>query len=65
MIWLWRICFSGLWLLPAWCASVKGAVLLTDSRDPGVRRNKDFSGVVLWLESTNGDPPLKISSRHY
>jgi len=65
MIWLWRICFSGLWLLPAWCASVKGAVLLTDSRDPGVRRNKDFSEVVLWLESTNGDPPLKISSRHY
>jgi hypothetical protein len=50
MTWLWRICFSGLWLLPAWCANVKGTVVLTDSRDPGVRRNKDFRDVVVWLE---------------
>jgi plastocyanin len=65
MTWLWRICFSGLWLLPAWCASVKGAVVLTDSRDPGVRRNQDFSGVVVWLEPTNGDAPRRIPPRHF
>jgi len=65
MIWLWRICFSALWLLPAWCANVKGSVVLTDSRDPGVRRNKDFKDVVVWLEPVNGDPPRSIPSRHY
>jgi len=52
MIWLWRICFSGLWLAPMWCASVSGTVVLADSRDPAVRRHKDFSGVVVWLEPT-------------
>src|ERR1017187_451821 len=65
MIWLWRICFSGLWLLPVWCASVKGAVVLTDSRDPGVRRNKDFSGVVVWLNPASGLPPGRPPPRHY
>ena len=65
MTWLWRICFSIVWLLPAWCASVKGAVVLTDSRDPVVRRNKDFSGAVVWLEPASGDPPRRIPSRHY
>ena len=65
MIWLWRICFSGIWLLPVWCASVKGAVVLTDSRDPGVRRNKDFSGVVLWLEPVNGDAPRRVPIHHF
>ena len=65
MTWLWRTCFSLLWLAPAWCASVKGAVALTDSRDPGVRRNQDFSGVVLWLEPANGEPPHTIPSRRY
>ncbi|HLY16734.1 MAG TPA: hypothetical protein VKR61_05895 [Bryobacteraceae bacterium] len=62
MIWLWRICFSGLWLLPLWCASVKGSVLLTDSRDPGVRRHKDLRGVVVWLESTNGRAAIPAST---
>jgi plastocyanin len=64
MTWLWRICFSGLWLLPVWCGSVKGNVELTDSRDPGVRHH-DFKGVVVWLEPANGDPPRKIPPRHY
>ncbi|MGA2136849.1 MAG: hypothetical protein ABSH50_31545 [Bryobacteraceae bacterium] len=50
MTWLWRICFSVLGLLPAWAASVSGNVVLTDSRDPGVRRHQDFRGVVVWLE---------------
>jgi plastocyanin len=64
MIWLWRICFSGIWLLPVWCASVSGSVALTDSRDPVVRRH-DFKGVVVWLEPADRDPPRKIPSRHY
>ncbi|MGC9944809.1 MAG: hypothetical protein ABSF64_00300 [Bryobacteraceae bacterium] len=65
MTWLWRICFSGLWLLPVWCASVKGTVELTDSRDPGVRRNKDFRDVVVWLEPVAGDPPRSVPVRHF
>jgi plastocyanin len=65
MTWLWRICFSIVWLVPAWCASVKGAVVLTESRDPGVRRNKDFSGVVVWLEPAAGDPPRSVPLRRY
>ncbi|HTT63925.1 MAG TPA: carboxypeptidase regulatory-like domain-containing protein [Bryobacteraceae bacterium] len=65
MIWLWRICFSGLWLWPAWCATVTGAVVLTDSRDPGVRRNKDFKDVVVWLEPANREAPHRIPLRHF
>jgi len=64
MTWLWRICFSSLCLLPAWCGSVKGNVNLTDSRDPGVRHH-DFKGVVVWLEPAGGDPPHRIPPRHY
>jgi plastocyanin len=65
MTWHWRICFSLLWLAPAWCASVKGAVVLTDSRDPGVRRNKNFSGVVVWLEPASGDAPRSAPGHHF
>jgi plastocyanin len=65
MTWLWRIFFSFLWLAPAWCATVKGEVVLTDSRDPGVRHNRDFSGVVVWLEPVNGEPPRTVASHRY
>ncbi|MGO4883768.1 MAG: carboxypeptidase regulatory-like domain-containing protein [Bryobacteraceae bacterium] len=65
MTWLWRICFSGLWLLPVWGGSVQGTVVLTDSRDPSVRKNRDFKDVVVWLESVDGDPPLRIPVRHF
>jgi len=75
MIWLWRIFsrslwfsslwFSGLWLVPAWCATVKGAVVLTDSHDPGVSRNQDFSGVVVWLEPANGTAAPRVSPPHH
>jgi plastocyanin len=64
MIWLWRICFSGLCLAPVWCASVKGSVELTNSRDPGARHH-DYKGVVVWLEPANGDPAPRIPPRHY
>jgi len=65
MTWLWRICFSCLWLLPVWCANVKGSVVLTDSRDPGVRRNKDFRGVIVWLTPAGDDAPPPAALRHY
>lgn len=65
MTWLWRICFSGLWLVPVWCASVSGTVVLTDSRDPSVRHKKDFSGVVVWLEPAAGAPPLPVSPKRF
>jgi len=59
MTWLWRICFSGLWLLPVWCASVGGSVELVGSRESAVRRRKDFSGVVIWLEPVGEAAPLR------
>lgn len=57
MTWLWRIFFSGICCLslsPLWSAEVRGSVMLADSRDPAVRRHKDFSGVVVWLEPLPG-----------
>jgi plastocyanin len=64
MTWLWRICFSGLWLLPVWCASVRGTVVLTDSRDPAVRHHKDLRGVVVWLEPAGGHATMPASAAH-
>jgi len=52
MTWLWRIFFSGLALSSLWGVDVSGSVMLADSRDPAVRKHKDFSGVVVWLEPT-------------
>src|SRR5271170_1802953 len=63
MTWLWRICFSSLWLLPAWCSSMSGTVVLADSRDSAVRRHRDFSGVVIWLEPTKGAAVLNGAPR--
>jgi plastocyanin len=49
MIWRWLICSSlGLGLAAA--AVVSGEVELTNSKDANVRKRKDYSGVVLWLE---------------
>jgi plastocyanin len=52
MTWLSRICFS-LALTPALLAGARiaGTVELVDSHDPGVRKRKDYSGVVIWLEN--------------
>ncbi|HVN06400.1 MAG TPA: carboxypeptidase regulatory-like domain-containing protein [Bryobacteraceae bacterium] len=65
MTWLWRIFFSGCWLAPLWCASVTGSVVLTDSRDPGVRHNQNFSGVVIWLGPASGRAPLDGAPHRY
>jgi plastocyanin len=70
MTWLLRTFFSAIWLMPACCVSIDGSVLLVDSRSAAVRRHKDFSGVVLWLEAANGGglrvkdtAPAKVSRR--
>lgn len=57
MTWLWRTCFSLLATGPAIAATVSGMVELADSRDPGVRKRKDFAGVVVWLEPVGGEAP--------
>jgi plastocyanin len=51
MTWLLRIFFSLCWLLPAAAGSVNGTIELIDSRDPEVRKHKNYSGVVVWLEA--------------
>src|SRR6202142_549528 len=56
MTWLWAICFSVLLAWPATAASVAGRVLLEDSRVPAVRKHRDYSGVVVWLEPVRPDP---------
>jgi len=49
MIWRWLICSSvSLSLLSG--GGVSGEVELTNSKDAAVRKRKDYSGVVLWLE---------------
>ena len=50
-----HICFSAVLLLGLAASdtrvtSVRGSVELVASRDPMVRKHKDYSGVVVWLE---------------
>jgi hypothetical protein len=58
-----RICFSALavvlTVLPVAATTVRGSVSLIASMDPMVRKHKDYSGVVVWLEPLSGpvDPP--------
>jgi len=68
MIWRWLIFFSfGFYAPPPQPGGVHGEVELTNSRDPAVRRNKDYSGVVLWLEPVDrpaaAAPPRRIEIR--
>ena len=64
MTWRWAIFFSmGLWPLPAptgGLATVAGSVEITNSRDAAVRKNKDYSGVVLWLEQVDRTAPQPL-----
>jgi plastocyanin len=59
MTWRSPICSSLLLALaaPAAAATVSGRVELQNSRDPNVRKRKDYSGVVVWLEA--GDKPAQ------
>jgi len=58
-----RTCFSVVAVtcavLPVAATTVRGSVSLVASLDPMVRKHKDFSGVVVWLEPLSGtvDPP--------
>jgi plastocyanin len=57
MIWLWAIFFSA---LPLFSATVTGRVQLSDSRDPAVRKQLDYSGVVISLKPVDGSPPAAV-----
>jgi len=61
MTWALRIFFSALLLLDCGAANVpastvRGSVELIASQHPMVRRHKDYSGIVVWLEPVNGRP---------
>lgn len=67
MIWRWVIFSSAsLWLAQpqlARAADVHGAVEVTNSRDAAVRKHKDYSGVVLWLEPVDRSAPPAAPKR--
>jgi plastocyanin len=63
MTWVLRIFFSAVIVLaaavlPALAGTVRGSLELMASRDPMVRKHKDYSGVVVWLEPARGLVPL-------
>jgi hypothetical protein len=62
MIWRWLIS-SSLAAGFALAASVTGDVELTNSKDAAVRKRKDYSGVVLWLEPVDKSAPLPAPRR--
>jgi hypothetical protein len=53
--------------------NVTGAVEITNSQDPAVRKNKDYSGVVIWLKPVGRPAPpapprreaMKQKDRHF
>ena len=47
----------GLSLPAGQAASVSGELELTNSKDASVRKHKDYSGVVLWLEAVDRPAP--------
>jgi plastocyanin len=66
MIWLWRICFSTLCAASVFGASITGRVVLKDSREAGVKKRADFSGVVIALDPVGAAPvsPAAGSPKH-
>jgi plastocyanin len=62
-----RTCFSALAVafaaLPVAATTVRGSVALVASLDPMVRKHKDYSGVVVWLEPLNGPVDPSLTSR--
>src|SRR4051812_31087656 len=75
MTWRSLIVFSlALALVPgAVAGNVTGAVEITNSQDPAVRKNKDYSGVVVWLKPVGRAAPaappkreaMKQKDRHF
>ena len=62
MIWRWRTSFkraAAILLVSslALAGTVAGDVELTNSKDPAVRKRRDYSGVVIWLEPVDRAAP--------
>jgi len=53
-----------LFALSLQAASVSGEIELTNSRDASVRKHRDYSGVVLWLEPVDRAAPATGAGRH-
>lgn len=60
MTWLWRTFFSALAAAPLIAGSVSGSVQLVQSREASVRKHRDYSGVVVWLEPLAGGAPALL-----
>jgi len=67
MIWRWVICFSSiLWLVDpraAAAVAVNGQVEITNSRDAAVRKRRDYTGVLIWLEPVDRPAPAAAAAR--
>lgn len=67
MIWRWVIFSSAvLWLIvprTARAAIVSGQLEITNSRDAAVRKRKDYTGVILWLEPVDRPAPAPASPK--
>jgi hypothetical protein len=52
--------------MAGWGATVSGRVELVLSHDPNVRKHRDYSGVVVWLEPVSAPPaiPVKLRTAH-
>ena len=50
--------------LPLAAATLIGRFELVDSREPSVRRQRDYSGVAVWIERVNGRDPLPAAPKH-
>ncbi len=68
MTWLWLIFSSlGFWPgnpVPQSAGPVTGSVEISNSREAAVRRNKDYRGVVLWLEAVDGSTIAVPAPKH-
>jgi len=62
MIWRWPIFFSAA-LAALHAATVSGTVEITNSRELAVRKHKDYTGVVLWLEPVDRPAPAPPAKR--
>jgi plastocyanin len=61
----WLTCFSlALAAAAEGPPAVSGRVELADSRDPAVRKQKNYSGVVVWLEPAGKAPPPRTPPVH-
>ena len=49
-------------MTPAWTATVRGRVDLVLSEDPRVKKHRDYSGVVVWLEPVNGTVVMPVKT---